>query len=176
MLYADTCIREGLDVPSLSGASMERLRRFVPTAGSIAGNPLDLWMTFQDKGCLAEVLGIGYRDPHIHMIIVDRLIPRKAFHMPDMPDSTTAVIDFIRGMRHRKPTIFTVESEGGDPDLAGKGSALRAEFCRAGIPAYPSLQRAARALVHLHRYHTRFDTQTPLSYTALTQKEPPDHL
>jgi len=158
VLHADTCIREGLDVPNLSGANMERLRRIVPMAGSIAGNPLDLWSTFQDKACLAEILEMGYSDPHIHMIVVDRLIPRKVYHMPDMPDSTAEVIDFIKENRHKKPTIFTVESEGGDPDLASKGSALRAQFCEAGIPAYPSLERAARALRHLQCYHARFGT------------------
>lgn len=156
VLHADTCIREGLDVPSLSGATMERLRRIVPVAGSIAGNPLDLWTTFQDKARLAEILEMGYSDPHIHMVIVDRLITRKVYHMPDMPDSTTAVIDFIRGNRNRKPTVFTVDTEGGDPDLASKGSLLRARFCEAGIPAYPSPERAARALRHLQRYHARF--------------------
>ena len=158
VLHADTCIREGLDVPNLSGANMERLRRIVPMAGSIAGNPLDMWATFQDKACLAEILEMAYSDPHIHMIVVDRLIPRKVYHMPDMPDSTPAVIGFIEGNRHKKPTIVTVESEGGDPDLASKGSVLRAQFCEAGIPAYPSLERAARALRHLQCYHARFGT------------------
>jgi len=158
VLHADMCIREGLDVPSLSGATMDRLRGIVPAAGNIAGNPLDLWATFQDKACLAEILEMGYGDPHIHMTIVDRLIPRKVYHMPDMPDSTTEVIDFIKENRHRKPTIFTVESEGGDPDLASKGAVLRAQFCEAGIPAYPTVERAARALRHLQGYHARFGT------------------
>jgi acyl-CoA synthetase (NDP forming) len=36
---------------------------------------------------------------------------------------------------------------------------LRAQLCEAGIPAYPSVERAARALVHLHRYHTWFATE-----------------
>jgi acyl-CoA synthetase (NDP forming) len=156
VLHADMCIREGLAVPSLSGATMERLRGIVPMAGNIAGNPLDLWATFQDKACLAEILEMGYADPQIHMIIVDRLIPRKVYHMPDIPDSTPDVIDFIKENRHRKPTIFTVESEGADPALATKGAELRAQFCEAGIPAYPSVERAVRALKHLQGYHARF--------------------
>ena len=156
VLHADTSIREGLTVPSLSDASMEKLRRIVPVAGSIAGNPLDLWATLQDHACLAEVLDIACTDPHIDMVIVDRLIPRKAFHVPDIPGSTAALIDSISGNRLRKPTVFIVDSEGGDPDLASKGSTLRAQLCEAGIPAYPSFERAARALVHLHHYHSRF--------------------
>lgn len=159
VIHGDTCIREGLDVPKLSGASMARLRRIVPMAGSIAGNPLDLWVTFQDPARLAEVLEIAYKDPRIHMVIVDRLIPRKAFHMPDLPDPTPETIDFVKGNGLRKPTIFALDSEGGDEDLISKGTAVRTQFCFAGIPAYPSLERAARALVHLQRYHARFKSQ-----------------
>ena len=171
VLHADTTIREGLAVPSLSDASMEKLCRIVPAAGSIAGNPLDLWATFQDHACLAEVLEIACTDPHIDMVIVDRLIPRKAYHMPDIPDSTAALIDSISENQLRKPTIFIVDSEGGDPDLANKGSRLRAQLCEAGIPAYPSFERAARALVHLHHYHTRFGIssagETPEGQTSV---------
>jgi hypothetical protein len=87
------------------------------------------------------------------MVIVDRIIPRKAFHLPDLTDSTPAVIEFLKSLRNRKPTVFTVDSEGGDPDLVLAGTAMRSRFCKAGIPAYPSLQRAAQALRHLNRYH-----------------------
>jgi hypothetical protein len=90
---------------------------------------------------------------------VDRLIPRNAFHMPDMPDPTSETIEYVTANGHRKPTVFTVDSEGGDADLAAKGAMLRARFCKAGVPAYPSVDRAARALVHLQRYHARFCTQ-----------------
>ena len=171
VLHADTTIREGLAVPFLSDVSMEKLFRIVPEAGSIVGNPLDLWATFQDHACLAEVLEIAHSDPHIDMLIVDRLVPRKAFHVPDVPGSNAALIDSISGNPPRKPMVFIVDSEGGDPDLAGKGSKLRAQLCEAGIPAYPSFERAARALVHLHRYHSRFGIfsagETPSSQTSV---------
>jgi acyl-CoA synthetase (NDP forming) len=150
---SDLCIREGLEVPQLTDKNMVRLRNMVPIAGCIAGNPLDMWRTFHDPEYLSEVLEIGYSDPNISMIIIDRLIPRKAFHLPDLPDRTEETIDLLRSNIHRKPTVFTVDSEGGDPDLARNGAILRARFCRAGIPAYPSLKRAVRALSHLYRYH-----------------------
>ena len=154
VVYSDACIQEGLDVPSLSEDTMESLRRSVPPAGSIAGNPLDMFRVLQDSAYLAEVLDLAYKDPGIAMIIVDRLIPRKAFHLPDMPDSTPETIEIVKRKRHQKPTVFTVDSGGGDPELAEKGATLRRKFCSAGIPAYPSLKRAARALVHLHRYYS----------------------
>jgi hypothetical protein len=60
--------------------------------------------------------------------------------------------------RSRKPTVFTIDCEGGDVELAAKGTALRAELCRTGIPAYPSLGRAAWALARLHGHHQRRDS------------------
>ncbi len=155
----DTCVRHGLDVPSLSNATMERLRETVPVAGSIAGNPLDEWRTFEDTAYLKEILKLGFADPKIDMIVIDRMIPRKAFHMTGEIDPTPSIIDLIKRNEHRKPVVFTADSEGGDPELAAKGATLRAQFCKAGIPAYPSLDRAARALVQLYRYGCRLGTQ-----------------
>ena len=151
--YSDTCVSEGLEVPPLSGTTMESLRRSVPLAGSIAGNPLDMWLTFTDAGYLAGVLKLAYQDPAVSMVVVDRLIPRKAFHMPEMADPNPEVIAFIKNENHTKPTVFTIDADGGDTDLAEKGAALRAEFCSAGIPVYPTMRRAARALSHLYQYH-----------------------
>ena len=153
--YSDTFNRTGFEVPPLSESSMDFLRRSVPTAGSIAGNPLDMWRTFIDADYLSEVLELGYQDPGISIIVVDRLIPRMAYHFPDLADPTPEVISFIKDRQHAKPTIFTIDSDGGDPELAQTGTRLRAQFCNAGIPAYPSAGRAARALFHLYQYHAR---------------------
>lgn len=151
--HGDACIQEGLDVPRLSEATMEALRQNLPRAGSIAGNPLDSFKVFQDASYLGGVLDLAYADPSVDMIIVDRFIPRKIYHLPDLPDPTPETIRVLKGKGQPKPTVFSIDSEGGDPDLAQQGAALRGQFCRAGIPAYPSTRRAARALVRLYRYH-----------------------
>jgi acetate---CoA ligase (ADP-forming) len=156
VIFSDTCIREGLDVPSVSPESMDKIRPFVPAAGSIAGNPLDLWETFIKVERLLSVLDIAYSDPNISMVIVDRLIPRIAFHSPEMADSLPEIVEFIKTNKRRKPTVFTIDYDGGDPDLINKGSLLRSRFCAAGIPAYPSFERAVRALVHFQEYQSRF--------------------
>jgi acyl-CoA synthetase (NDP forming) len=89
------------------------------------------------------------------MVVVDRLIPRKAYHMPEMADPNPEVIAFVKNRGHKKPIVFTIDSDGGDTDLAEKGASLRAEFCSAGIPVFPSMRRAARALSHLYQYYSR---------------------
>jgi hypothetical protein len=98
-------------------------------------------------------LELGYQDSAVSLIVVDRLIPRKAFHFPDLADPTPETIVFLKNRQKAKPTVFTVDSEGGDPELVDTGAHLRAQYCRAGIPAYPSASRAARALRHICRYY-----------------------
>ena len=150
---SDVCVKEGLLVPPLSEKTMSWLRTTVPVAGSIAGNPLDDWRVFGDPVYLGEVLKKAYDDANISMVIIDRLIPRKAFHSFDDTDPTPYVIDIIQNISNKKPTVFTVDSEGGDPELAQKGAKMRACFGNAGIPAFPSLKRAARSLFHLYHYY-----------------------
>jgi acyl-CoA synthetase (NDP forming) len=152
---SDTCIREGLEIPRLSEGAMDKLRETVPVAGSIAGNPLDMWRIFDDPDYLRDILALAYDEPNVDMLIVDRLIPRRAFHMEDRADSTPQLASFMRNNLFRKPTVITADSDGGDSDLAAKGAALRAQFTALGIPAFPSLQRAARALAHLYDYYAR---------------------
>jgi acyl-CoA synthetase (NDP forming) len=157
VVSSDTCIHEGLDVPSPSSATMEKLRETVPAAGSIAGNPLDDWQTFVDPTYLGAILDLVCREPAMGMVIVTRLIARKAFHMSSQPDSIPATIEQVKQRNNRKPVVFVVDSEGGDPELAAQGASLRSELGKGGIPAYPSVKRAARALVHLYRYYNRLD-------------------
>jgi hypothetical protein len=114
-----------------------------------------MWRTFIDADYLAQVLELAYRDSAISLIVVDRLIPRMAYHFPDLTDPTSETIAFLKNRPNAKPTVFTIDSDGGDPELADTGARLRAQYCRAGIAAYPSARRAARALRCLSRYHTR---------------------
>ncbi len=155
VIFSDACIRIGLEVPSLSPESMAQIRPFVPVAGSIAGNPLDFWEAFLNVKRLLEILEIAYRDPNIHMVVVDRLIPRIAFHSPEIPDFVPEIVEFIKTNERQKPTVFVVDYDGGDQDLIAKGSRLRSRFCEAGIPAYPSFERAIGALDRFRKYHSR---------------------
>ncbi len=155
VVSSDTCIAEGLDVPSPSSATMEKFRETVPAVGSIPGNPLDDWQTFVSPSYLGAILDLVCSEPAMGMVIVNRLIPRKAFHTSSLPDSIPATIEEVKRRDYGKPIVFVVDSEGGDPELAAEGAGLRARFGKGGIPAYPSVERAARALVHLYRYYNR---------------------
>ena len=157
VVNSDTCIHEGLDIPSPSSATMKKLRQTVPIAGSIAGNPLDDWQTFMDPDYLGTILDLACAEPAMGMIIVSRMIARKAFHMYSQPNAIQVIIEQVKKRNYQKPIVFVVDSEGGDPDLASQGASLRQEFGKGSIPAYPSVKRAACALMHLYRYHNRLN-------------------
>jgi len=151
--YSDICVRQHLSVPGLSDESMQKLRQLVPAVGSIAGNPLDLFSVFQNASVLSELLSLACDDPAVDMMIIDRLIPRRIYHLPDLPDSTPDVIRAIRNRDCRKPVVVTLDSDGGDDALSKQGTQIRRRFCVSGIPAYPSIGRAAKALACFHQYH-----------------------
>lgn len=153
IIYTDTCVRAGLTVPALRGKTLEKVRNLVPSTGSIAGNPLDYWEAYLRTDRLRELLDAAYIEEDLHLIMVDRLIPRKAYHSPEVGDYVEEMAHFIKSHPRRKPTVFTIDYEGGDMELLEKGARLRQRFCEAGIPAYPSFERAFVALNHFASYH-----------------------
>ncbi len=145
---------EGLSVPELSEETMLGMQKHIPAIGSITGNPLDSFEIFFNPQHISEIVELVSGDPAISMIVIDRLIQRKAFHIMDMTDLTEQTIEILKPLSRLKPIVVTVESDGGDLELSQKGTAMRHEFCKNGIPAFPSTERAARALFKLHAYHT----------------------
>ena len=176
VVNSDTCIRQGLEVPPLSGATMERLRKIMPAVGSIPGNPLDDWRAYSDADHLAEVMKMGYEDPVVSMIVVDRIVPRASFHMGDEPDPTPSIIEFMRKKGREKPTVFTVDFAGGETDLVVRGSSLMARLCTSGFPTFPSTERAVRALAHLYRYHRGIRAQQAVDRTLIRRPVKNVHL
>ncbi len=150
--YADICMRLGLQVPALAGETREKVAALIPAIGSFARNPVDAWRSFYDPDFMGKILDLVFEDPDLDMIIVDRLIPRMTYAMPDEKDATPAAVDYLRKNRSRKPLAVVVDGSGEDPFLAAEAARMRQLFCQAGVPAYPSLPLAAQALAHLGAY------------------------
>jgi len=72
-----------------------------------------MWRVFTDPIYLTELLDLAYKDPCVGMLIVDRLIKRKAYHMPESLDPDPQLIEFLKKEGYQKPTVITVDSEGG---------------------------------------------------------------
>jgi len=148
-------MRAGLQVPPLSGGTRDQISAMVPSVGSFARNPVDAWKAFHDPHYMKQMLKIVFEDPSLDMIILDRLIPRMTYASPEEKDTSQAAIDYLRENRFRKPLVAVVDGAGEDPYLAGEAAQLRQRYCRAGIPAYPSLPLAAQALARVAVYYER---------------------
>jgi len=155
VIAGDTAMSEGLAVPELSEATWTALREKIQDVGSIVGNPLDNYITW-DSQQLIEVLDLIDKEQACAMVILEHLAPRGIYHIQQEQhtDTIPTVIEYLKSKTNPKPTVVSIDYDGGDPDLALKGIETRRRFCTAGIPAYPSVRRAARALMHLYRYHS----------------------
>jgi acyl-CoA synthetase (NDP forming) len=153
--YADICMRMGLQVPPLTGDTRDKISGMVPSVGSFARNPVDSWRAFYDPEYLSRMLEIVFEDPALDMILLDRLIPRMTYASPEEKDTSQITIQYLRENRHRKTLVVVVDGAGEDPSLAGEAAGLRQRYCRAGIPAYPSLPLAAQAMARVAAYHER---------------------
>ena len=151
----------GFEILPLTGATREKVTALVPAVGSFARNPVDAWRAFHDTDFLGQILDPVFEDPDLDLIILDRLIPRMTYATPEVKDSTPAVIDYLRKNRSRKPLAVVVDGGGEDPFLATEAALTRQRFCRAGIPAYPSLPLAAQALAHLAAYYEKREAVSP---------------
>jgi acyl-CoA synthetase (NDP forming) len=148
-------MRAGLQVPPLTGDTRDEISGMVPSVGSFARNPVDAWRAFYDPEYMSRMLEIVFEDPALDMILLDRLIPRMTYASPEEKDTSQITIQYLRENRHRKPLVAVVDGAGEDPYLAGESAGLRQRYCRAGIPAYPSLPLAAQALARVAAYYER---------------------
>ncbi len=153
--YADICMRAGLQVPPLAGDTRDQISAMVPSVGSFARNPVDAWRAFYDPDYMRQMLEVVFQEPDLDMIILDRLIPRMTYAIPEGKDFSQMAIDYLQRNRLRKPLVVVVDGTGEDPSLAGEAAQLRQRYCRAGIPAYPSLPLAAQALARVASYYER---------------------
>jgi acyl-CoA synthetase (NDP forming) len=154
VIAGDLAAAAGLEVPDLAETTSSALRDLYPDVGSIVGNPLDGFVTVH-ADLLSATLDLIDRDPSCAMVLVEHMIMRAIYHVKEeaLPDPIPAIVDHLTAALPRKPTVFSIDSDGGTPELAQKGFEIRRRFCDAGIPAYPSVRRAVRALRHLSRYH-----------------------
>lgn len=161
--FADICSRQGLEVPPLSDSIRDELNTFIHLAGNSTRNPLDLWSIQGDVNLYKHVIEKSMADPAVDLAIVDRVVGDFSddFYDEDQRkemdkkynEVNDFLINFAQKNPYNKPLVLTTNMYGNDLHSAGPAEQLRQEFIFAGIPAYSSLERAARALVRFIRYN-----------------------
>ena len=132
ILAADACEAHGLVLPPLSPATVEALRRFLPTSASVA-NPVDM---------IATASADDYRRA-IPVVLADAAIDRLlTIFIPPLVTRSEDVARAIAGATRgsAKPVLATFFGAAGVPDLL------------APVPCYTFPESAARALAHAVTY------------------------
>lgn len=167
---ADTCSRNGLDLPTLTEGTLKELASFIPPEGTIIRNPLDIGVVLMDISMLLRSLDPIASDPLVDSIIFALplgMVPRSVVN-GQAQDARLGrmgvawetirrgVLDTLTGFHgnnaYGKPIVIVLQEPAGgvSPELREH---VHDEFLRAGIPAYSSLDRASRAIAKLVQYH-----------------------
>jgi len=165
---ADVITGAGLEMPIFSNETRQELASFIPRAGAILKNPIDISQTMADLSTLTRSIECAIADPSIDAAILNispGLFYVKAAMDPTIPKSALKeeadkqariildpLIKFDHENRYGKPMII-VFHEGLASFLPGQEWALRQWLLKEGIPVYFSLQRASRAIGKFTRYH-----------------------
>ncbi|MFH1383025.1 MAG: CoA-binding protein [Chloroflexota bacterium] len=151
---ADTCNREGLDVPALTLETQAELRKFISLAGASIKNPLDTGVLFRDVSLLEREIELVAADPNIDMLIVMPHMDRVHASNPDQVDHFIDYLcNFAKNNPYGKPVVIVFFSLSNEPWEGELRIRLQKELPRRGVAVYNSLTGASRALARFYEYH-----------------------
>ena len=161
---ADVYDRVGLEVPVLAQERQDELRTFLPLAGTSVRNPVDVGGPAMPPEIFNRVLEITAGDDNMGTIVVMQAAyyilgaAGKGAIQEMSPEVVQQLIELPLGVRNKfsKPVVIVLPLGPTDADLAnieGERRKVRDYYTSVGIPSYPTLERAARAISNVVKYH-----------------------
>jgi acyl-CoA synthetase (NDP forming) len=151
VLGADECEEAGLMLPPISGEALVSLRRFIPQEGTGLRNPFDI-PTRQTRQQFQETINIVASGSQIGCLIVHIQLDNylQLFGESELLNWTRA----LAAISHDCPKpMVLVPRTCSTPEAVKVISEQQAILLPAGIPVYPTIHRAARALGKLICYY-----------------------
>jgi acyl-CoA synthetase (NDP forming) len=167
---SDSLERLGLSVPVFSPPILEKLKASFPAVGNSLKNPVDLGNPMIPPSMLRKVMEAAGEDGAIDTLIVIQILfyilyqVRHRLGMDDKPLSRFSFQpEFLNACqeareKYKKAILLVlpdIVTDGKMIDLEIEWRRERDNYQAAGFPVFKSLDRAARALSHLVRYHRR---------------------
>ncbi|MHB8780122.1 MAG: CoA-binding protein [Candidatus Geothermincolia bacterium] len=151
---ADLADAEGLQVPLLSDDTMDALRVSLARAGAVPGNPLDIGAPLIPLDQFEPTLREAARDRETDVLVFDLAVnfAHAIGGEEGLEKAADILIDSCR--EAGKPLVMVLYSRNCDAEdltLERITRGLRDRFLAAGVPVYPSLARAMRALALANR-------------------------
>jgi acetyl coenzyme A synthetase (ADP forming)-like protein len=139
ILLADACEGQGLSLPSLAPATLDRLRGFLPPQAGL-GNPVDMIASATPEHFAQAIATVG-DDPAVDAVVV-LYIPVLASTPEEI---ATAIARGAGSVPAAKPVLTVFLSSRGAPAVLGSGP-------RGALPSYSFPENAALALAAAERY------------------------
>jgi acyl-CoA synthetase (NDP forming) len=144
VVTTDAFAKAGLQVPTLTERSYERLGRFFNIVGGSYRNPIDMGSNWEAGEQIREILEVLEDDPQVDIIAFELSLNMLFRRMETSPSYRTFLLDMLISHKRRthKPFLAIVT-----PSYVPEGEAeLRRLLLAESIPSFPTFQRAAKAL------------------------------
>ena len=147
VLSADACATFGLNVPPFTEKTKIQLTALLGQVGSVLRNPLDISQSYGNTQIVGQAMELVVREPHLNLIVVyenvDILLRFLSAEITGVMNNI--FIDFHH--RQSKPVVVLPRGS-----MERERLEIEGKFSREGIPVYPTMERAARAIAHVSRY------------------------
>jgi len=161
----DVCDRVGLELPPFDDAVQARLLEVLPAAGTSLRNPLDMGVPLVPARVFEPLLEVVAAADGVETIIATQGM----FHVlggtfgppPERREGFVQKLVAVPGRvrdKTGKPLVVVLPVDGDEVEMidAEKGRRLiRDQYLSVGIPSYPTLERAARAVANVAAYYAK---------------------
>jgi len=140
---SDACADNGLNVPELAPKTADRVRSLIGEVGSILRNPVDVSPAqFRGLDVLFDSIRLVASDPGVEVLIVQEDVDIMLSYLGDK--ETDRINEFLSTLpgESRKPLVMVMPPGSCEAERMASVGHLQ----KAGIPVFPTMSRAARAI------------------------------
>ncbi len=169
VIGADVCERSGLELTSFSAEGQQKISSYLPPIITGVRNPVDLGNPVPPAGMLGPILETVAGEEKIESIIVGRMFlsVKGPSLVGGFPKSFEQGREGLKEVpvsvkeKYGKPIVMVLSEETSDAgpvemEFEADRRKLRDYYLANGLPVYPTLHRAAKAMVNVVRYKERF--------------------
>ena len=161
VLVSDAFAAVGIDVPALTEKTGRELVSLLGQVGSVLCNPVDLSQRYGDPQALGRAMELVAGEPDIDLIVVYETAGAilESFPGEIVNALNGTIMNF--GKSQSKPVVVILPP--GPAEM--RRLDIERRLSRAGIPVFPSIERAAKAISNVNGYY-RTRARGPKNETA----------
>ncbi len=156
---SDACADNGLDIPEMTPTTTAALLNLIGEVGSILRNPVDVSPAqFRGLDVLFESIRLVASDPGVELLIVQEDVDIMLSFLGDR--ETDSINDFLSALskESHKPLVMVMPPGSCEPKRLESLERLQ----EAGVPVFPTMTRAARAISLVSHRPAPSTTRAPL--------------